>query len=253
MLAGGRQRETAPRCVRRAVVSVCRRGRPVRRRRVCRQRAPSMCSMASWSMAAKPIERLPAASASKHVRLERVQGLARGQRRDGQLVDAGRLERLLDLRVGAEGRGPLLEDEVGAHVGGRRDPDVRRRSRCAAACSRSGAGRRSRPSPAGRPGRRRSAGRRAPKTRSWSYLMPCWPLRSMWKSLPCQSAWAMPCTKFRPAICSWPTSGLTPDHLAVLERLDEGQGVARRWAGRCRRAARWAWARWRSAGRSPGR
>jgi hypothetical protein len=33
----------------------------------------------------------------------------------------------------------------------------------------------------------------------------------MWKSLPCHSAWAMPCAKLSPAICSWPTSGLMPD------------------------------------------
>ena len=32
----------------------------------------------------------------------------------------------------------------------------------------------------------------------------------MWKSLPAHRAWAMPCGKFSPAICSWPVSGLTP-------------------------------------------
>ena len=30
----------------------------------------------------------------------------------------------------------------------------------------------------------------APNRRSWSNLGPFWPLRSMWKSLPCHSAWA---------------------------------------------------------------
>ena len=65
-----------------------------------------------------------------------------------------------------------------------------------------------------------------PNTRSWSYLMPRWPLRSMWKSLPCHSAWAMPAAKFSPAICSWPTSGFTPDELGVLEARDERDRVA---------------------------
>ena len=49
-----------------------------------------------------------------------------------------------------------------------------------------------------------------PKTRSWSNLMPRWPFRSMWNSLPCHSACATPWVKFSPAICSWPTSGFSP-------------------------------------------
>src|SRR5690349_9675848 len=65
----------------------------------------------------------------------------------------------------------------------------------------------------------------APKRRSWSYLMPDWPLRSMWKSLPAHSA----CDAVRE---------VQPGHLLVadlrvdavqlraLQALDERQGVA---------------------------
>ena len=55
---------------------------------------------------------------------ERLDRLALGQGRHGELVDASGLQRLLHLGVGAEGSRPLLEDEVRAHVGGCGDPDV---------------------------------------------------------------------------------------------------------------------------------
>ena len=67
-----------------------------------------------------------------------------------------------------------------------------------------------------------------PNTRSWSYLMPRWPLRSMWKSLPCHSAWAMPCGEVQPGHLLVPDLGVEPDELGVLERGDERQRVADR-------------------------
>ena len=88
-----------------------------------------------------------------------------------------------------------------------------------------------RPVPA--PSRRRpvqNAPRRlpAPKRRSWSKRGPCWPLRSMWNSLPCHSACAMPCAKFSPAISSCPTSGLRPTISGCVELADERDRVADR-------------------------
>ena len=112
-----------------------------------------------------------------------------------------------DLRVGPERRGPLLEQQVGAHVGRRRGPDAVDVLGARAACSRSGAGRRSRGrrrtgrSPAGRPVENALSRSPWPKTRSWSYLMPRWPLRSMWKSLPCPQRLgdAVRCSSARPS------------------------------------------------------
>ena len=49
-----------------------------------------------------------------------------------------------------------------------------------------------------------------PKRKSWSNLPMRWPFRSMWKSLPCHSAWATAWVKLRPDIVSWANSGLTP-------------------------------------------
>ena len=40
--------------------------------------------------------------------------------------------------------------------------------------------------------------------------------------------------------------GVEPDHVRMVERVDERQHVADGRAGRCRRAARWAWARART-------
>ena len=91
--------------------------------------------------------------------------------------------------------------------------------RCAAACSRSAAARR-RPAAAGPPfsSRSTSAERAAQvavrrRRRSWSYLMPCWPLRSMWKSLPCHSAWAMPCGEVQAGHLLVADLGVEPDQL----------------------------------------
>ena len=119
-----------------------------------------------------------------------------------------------------------LRMQVVAHAAGRRRPhavEVLGPRRLEVEVPRA---RRSRRSPAGRPARTADRRSPAPKRRSWSYLMPDWPLRSMWKSLPAHSAWAMPCGKFSPAICSWPTSGLTPTSSGRSSALDEGQRVA---------------------------
>ena len=58
--------------------------------------------------------------------------------------------------------------------------------------------------------------------------MPRWPLRSMWNSLPCHSAWAMPCDEVQPGHLLVPDLGVEADHLGVLERGDERQRVADR-------------------------
>src|SRR5690606_33122012 len=52
-------------------------------------------------------------------------GLTAVEGRLAELAHLGGLERLLHLGVGAEGRGALLEQQVGAHVGGGRLPHTR--------------------------------------------------------------------------------------------------------------------------------
>ena len=65
-----------------------------------------------------------------------------------------------------------------------------------------------------------------PKRKSWSYLPIRCALRSMWKSFPCHSACATAWWNDRPDIVSWANSGFTPDHLGLLELVDERERVA---------------------------
>ena len=132
--------------------------------RACGQpRAPSRWSIASWSRRSKAMPRAAAAStsnSSKAVRSASSALEAVGGRGLGQLVQARGAQRLLDLRVGAEGGRALLEDEVVAHAARGRRPhavEVLGARRLEVEVPRA---RRNRPSPAGRPARRRRAGRR---------------------------------------------------------------------------------------------
>ena len=65
-----------------------------------------------------------------------------------------------------------------------------------------------------------------PKRKSWSNLPIRWALRSMWKSLSCHRVWATAWEKERPLIGLVGELGVQPDHLGMLQRADEGEGVA---------------------------
>ena len=91
------------------------RSRP-RRRAPPQPRMPYRCSSASWSSRSNPIPRRPAASGSNASFAQVGDGLARGEGRLRQLVDAGVGQRLLHLRVGAEGPHLLAQDQVVAHA-----------------------------------------------------------------------------------------------------------------------------------------
>ena len=58
----------------------------------------------------------------------------------------------------------------------------------------------------------------APKRRSWSYSGRVWPLRSMWNSLPCHSAWAMPCGEVQAGHLLVADLGVDADQLGALQR-----------------------------------
>ncbi len=215
------------------------------------QRTASRWSIASWSNASKAIPRVRG-GVHVEVLVRGAVGEQAGQSVPGggagQFVQAGGAQGRPHLGIGAEGGGALLEDEVVAHTAGGRGPDPvvvlgarglksKWRGPSYPLSSRSTSQNACRRSP-------------APKRRSWSYLMPDWPLRSMWKSLSAHMAWAMPCGKLSPAICSCPVSGLTPTSSGRSRRSMK----ARAWpmvAAGCRRAARSAWARRRSGGRTP--
>ena len=130
-----------------------------------------------------------------------VEGLARRHGRHLELVDAGRLQCRGDLRVGAERLHLVPQDQVVAHAGASRLPDPVHRlgarrlvvevheAVVAAAVPAPSIASTVQKAPRRLP---------APKRRSWSKRGPCWPLRSMWKSLSCHIAWLMPCAKLSP-------------------------------------------------------
>ena len=65
----------------------------------------------------------------------------------------------------------------------------------------------------------------APKRRSWSYLGPFWPLRSMWKSLPCPQRLRVAGRRVHAGHLLVPDLRVHADQLRPLEPLDEGERV----------------------------
>ena len=157
------------------------------------QRAPSRCSSVSCcesheAVALAPccvgVEVLPGACGRRAAPRRPLPAPSVGS---PSSLDPAARKRSLHLGVGAERERALLQQQVVGHVRRGRLPDAVSHPRCATACSRSGAARRSRPGPCSSRSTSANAWNRSPcpKTRSWSYLMPRWPFRSMWNSLPC--------------------------------------------------------------------
>ena len=222
------------------------------------QRTPSRCSIASWSRASMATLRARSASRSYDA-ARRSSSDSPSADASGcvELADPGGLQRRGDLGVGAEGLDLLAQDQVVAHAAARGLPD---------AVHRLGARRLEvevhvavvAPWPVPAPSSAstvQKAPRRlpAPKRRSWSKRGPCWPLRSMWKSLSCHSAWADAVGEVEPGHLLVADLGVEADHLGVRRARRSARSRARWSAAGCRRAARWASARARTACRSPGR